>query len=291
MIRRLTLATLAVLLAAGTLSASEASGKVFMWKAQKNGGAAIYLLGSIHALKAEAYPLPAAIEAAFDEAEVVVFEVDLDEMTGAAMHMLAAGSLDAGQTLEQVLGPSLWAELGAAAADAGLDPSMLQFMKPWMAALSVAALELTSAGYLPAYGLDSHFFQRAKEEGKERVALETVEYQIGLFADFTPDESTAFLRYTLADLKSIGPVLDGLYHHWLVGEVEPVEALLGSEFEEFPDLYRTLVTDRNLRWIDRIEELLAGQRDAMVVVGALHLVGEQGLVALLRQNGYLVTQM
>jgi hypothetical protein len=67
--------------------------------------------------------------------------------------------------------------------------------------------------------------------------------------------------------------------------------LLRGEFEEFPDLYRTIVTDRNLHWIDRIEELLAGQRDAMVVVGALHLVGEQGLVALLRQKGYLVTQM
>ena len=291
MIRRLTLATLAVLLAAGTLSASEASGTVFMWKAQKNGGAPVYLLGSIHALKADAYPLPAAIEAAFDEAEVVVFEVDLDEMNGAAVRMLAAGSLEDGRTLEQTVGPELWAEVAAAAADAGLDPSMLRFMKPWMAALSVAAVELSSAGYLPSYGLDSHFFQRAKEEGKERAALETMEYQIGLFADFTPEESAEFLRYTLSDLKSIEPVLDALYRHWLAGEVEPVEELLGSEFEEFPDLYRTIVTDRNLYWIDRIEELLAGQRDAMVVVGALHLVGEQGLVALLRRNGYLVTQM
>jgi uncharacterized protein YbaP (TraB family) len=290
MTRRFALFTLAALFAAGVVHAAEDPGTVFMWKVHR-GETSVYLLGSIHALKAEAYPLPEIIVSAFDEAQVVVFEVDLDEMNGAALQMLAAGSLEAGQTLEQVLGPALWIEVGAAAADAGLDPSMLQFMKPWMAALSVAAVELTAAGYLPSYGLDSHFSELAKEEGKERVALETVEYQIGLFADFTPDESTEFLRYTLSDLKSIGPVLDALYRHWLVGEVEPVEALLGSEFQEFPDLYSTLITDRNLRWMDRIEELLAGERDAMVVVGALHLVGEQGLVALLRQKGYVVDQM
>lgn len=289
MIRRFTLATIAALLAAGMLQASEGSGSVFMWKAQR-GETSVYLLGSIHALKAEAYPLPAAIESAFDDAEVLVFEVDLDDMNGAAFEMLAAGSLEAGRTLEQELGPELWTELGTAAADAGLDPAMLQFMKPWMAALSVAAIELNAAGYLSSHGLDSYFSRRAEETGRERSALETVEFQIGLFTGLSPEESATFLRYTLAELETLVPVLDELYQRWLVGDVGPVEDLMGQEFADFPDLYRTLVTERNHRWMGRVEELLAGERDAMVVVGALHLVGDEGLVALLRDRGYTVTQ-
>jgi uncharacterized protein YbaP (TraB family) len=289
MTRRLTLAALAALLTAGTLAATEAPGSVFMWKVEQ-GGTTVHLLGSIHALKAEAYPLPAAIEKAFEASEVVVFEVDLDEMTGAALEMLAAGSLEAGQNLEATLGPELWAELAEASSAAGIDPAMLQFMKPWMAALSVAALELSAAGYLPAYGLDSHFSSRADEAGKRREALETVAFQIGLFNGFSPEQSAAFLRYTLADLESLEPVLDELYRHWRVGEVGPIAELMGREFVGFPELHRTLIADRNRRWLPRIEALLAGGEDALVVVGALHLVGDEGLVALLRQRGYTVTQ-
>lgn len=289
MTRRLTLAALATLFAAATLQASEAPGSVFMWKVER-GGATVHLLGSIHALKAEAYPLPASIESAFEGSEVVVFEVDLDEMTGGAFEMLAAGSLEAGQTLEGTLGPDLWAELAEASAGVGLDPAMLQFMKPWMAALSVAALELSAAGYLPAHGLDSHFAGRAEEAGKRREALETVEFQIGLFNSMSPEQSAAFLRYTLADLETLDPVLDELYRHWRAGEVGPIAELMGHEFVGFPELHRALIADRNRRWLPRIEELLAGGQEALVVVGALHLVGDEGLVALLRRRGYTVTQ-
>jgi uncharacterized protein YbaP (TraB family) len=284
------LAVLVVLFSAGVARAAENLGTVFMWKVEK-GAATVYLLGSIHALKADAYPLPAAIESAFESAEIAVFEVDVNEMNSAAFELLAAGSLDGQQTLEEIVGAETWAELGEATRKAGLEPGMLQFMKPWMAALSVAALELTAAGYLPAYGLDTHLSERAAEAGKERQALETVDFQVSLFAGLMPEESLAFLRYTLADLETLVPLLDEIYTHWRVGDVGPVEELLGREYSDFPDLFEKFVTDRNHRWMDHLETLLAGERDALVVVGALHLVGDEGLVALLRERGYTVTQL
>lgn len=290
MIRRPLLAALVLCLAAPTLPASDAGGSVFMWKAEKN-GTTVYLLGSIHALKPEAYPLPEAIDDAFREAEVVAFEVDLDEMNAAALKMLSVGALEDGRSLDEVVGAETWGELAAALGGSGLDPSMLRFMKPWMAALSVASLELVAAGYLPSAGLDAHLSQRAQEAGKERIALETVDQQIGFFANLSEDESVAFLRYTLADLETLIPVLDSLYESWRAGEARVVEELLAREYADFPELYRKLVSGRNRAWLPEVEALLAGGRDAMVVVGSLHLVGRDGLVELLRQRGYTVTQV
>lgn len=288
--RPTTFALLALLLAGGALPAAAGEGSVFMWRVQK-GETTVDLLGSIHAMKPEAYPLPPAIEAAFAAAEVVVFEVDLDEMNGAAFKMLAAGSLEGGRTLEQEIGPDLWGRLAATVDGTGLAPAALQFMKPWMAALSVAGLELARAGYQPSAGLDMHLSRRAEDSGKERQALETVEEQLALFTGLGPEESVAFLRSTLDELETMVPLLDRLAASWRVGDVAPIEDLLGSEFAEFPALRAKLVVDRNLAWLERIEALLAGERDALVVVGALHLVGPEGLVALLRARGYTVTQL
>jgi len=115
-----------------------------------------------------------------------------------------------------------------------------------------------------------------------------VEFQVGLFADLTAEQSLAFLRYTLVDLETVVPELDKLLAHWRAGNVAAVEALMGEGFDDFPELLDKMVTDRNRAWMSPIEELLAGDSDAMVVVGALHLVGEDGIVNLLRKKGYTV---
>lgn len=288
--RRITITALALVLTAALSQGSENNATVFMWEAQKD-GATLYLLGSIHALKKEAYPLPQVIESAFDRAAVVAFEVDMDEMAAGAFQMVAAGSYDDGRTLEEVIGAALWADFSAKMAATGMPPSMFRSMKPWLAALSLAAFELERAGYSPSDGIDTYFSSRAKEAGKERVALETMEFQIGLFAGLTPEESLAFLEYTLADLENMIPLLDEIYSKWLLGDAAYVQTELGEEFGEFPDLYEKLISGRNRRWLPAIEQLVAGGRDAMVVVGAMHLVGEDGIVELLRQRGYTVTQL
>lgn len=262
----------------------------FLWQVEK-GERTVFLLGSIHALKEDAYPLPPVIEEAFDRAEIAVFEVDLGEMTSAALKMMSAGTLEGGKTLEQVVGAETWRELEQRVEDSGLPSSVVSQMKPWMAALTLTALELTRGGYIQSAGLDSYFFERAKSADKERIALETVDFQVGLFAGLSSDQSRDFLDYTLRDLDAVIPMLDELAAQWRAGDVEPVAQLLTEGFAEFPGIYRKIVTDRNRSWMDPIEELLAGERDAIVVVGSLHLVGGEGLVALLRDLGYRVVQL
>jgi uncharacterized protein YbaP (TraB family) len=265
------------------------SEKTFMWKVER-GETTLYLLGSIHALKEDAYPLPPAIEAAFAEAEVAVFEIDLQDMTKVAVKMFSAGTLEEGRTLEQVVGPETWAEFETHVGDLGFDASLYQGMKPWMAALTVAAFELTKHGYLATAGLDTYLSQRADETGKMRLALETAEFQVSLFAELSPEQSLAFLRYTLEDLETMIPEMNELYLDWRAGNVESLEGSLLEGFEEFPEVFEKMVADRNHAWMPQIEELLAGDRDAIVVVGSLHLVGTEGVVKLLREKGYTVEQ-
>jgi len=280
-LRRIALVLIVVVAAVPVTASAETGsepGKTFMWRVER-GGTTVYLLGSIHAMKEDSYPLPSIIEQAFAESGVVVFEVDSDEMTAAAFQMLSAGTLEGGRTLESVVGSAIWAEFSDRMRETGFDPQMCVSMKPWMAALTLTAFEMTSAGYLPSAGIDAYFSDRAKDAGKERMALETVDFQVGLFADLTAQQSLAFLTYTLLDLETRD------------GDVAPIEEYLLDGLEEFPDLFAKLVTVRNRSWLASIEEMLAGNRDAMVVVGAMHLVGEVGLVQLLRGRGHTVEQV
>lgn len=291
-LNRPALVSIALFLALPIFAAAESHespDKTFMWKVEKS-GTTLYLLGSIHALREDAYPLPQPIESAFDEVELLMFEIDVDQMTRAAIKMMAAGTLEEGRTLEEIVGPETWFDLKVHSSPLGLDPAMFSQMKPWMAALTLAAFELTKSGYLATAGLDTYFSRRADESGKKRLALETAEFQVGLFADLTPGQSLEFLRFTLTDLEAMIPEMERLYRDWRSGHVEPMEELLLQGYEEFPDVFKRMVVDRNRAWMPKVVELLQGDRDAMVVVGSLHLVGDDGLVALLRQQGYTVTQ-
>jgi len=290
--RRFAFASTVLLVACGVWAGQQPGTqpeKCFLWSVER-GSTTVYLLGSIHVLKEDAYPLPPAIDRAFDDAEVVVFEVDLDDMSAAALKMLAAGTLEGDETLEEVVGPTMWLQVSERLESAGLNPAAFQRMKPWMVALSLSAFELARAGYTPGAGLDTRLDARAKAADKVRLALETVDFQVGIFTDLDPVQSVEFLKYTLRDLDTVIPLLDELASSWRAGDVGPVEKLLLEGFEESPELFKELVTDRNRNWLGQVEELIGGDRDALVVVGALHLVGDGGLVALLHDKGYAVEQ-
>jgi uncharacterized protein YbaP (TraB family) len=271
-------------------SAAAAEGPTFLWRVTSD-TATVYLVGSIHAMRESSYPLPAAMETAYDTVDKLVFEVDLDEMQAAALKMLKAGSLPDDQTLENVVGPEVWSEFSAHLRERGMNPEGFQGFKPWMAALNLTVFEMMAAGYLPTKGLDSYFSLRAAQDGKERMPLETVEFQVDLFAGLGDEQSQAFLQYTLQDLETMIPKLDELSEQWRTGQIEPVEELLLEGFDEFPQVFKEMVTDRNRAWIMPIEKLLAGENRVLVVVGAMHLVGEHGLVNQLRARGYTVEQL
>lgn len=289
--RCLVLLCVALITVAAMAGAAENDGeKSFLWKA-RSGDRTVSLLGSIHFMKADAYPLDPVIEGVFDDAGIVVFETDIDQMGKAAIALLAAGTLEGDQTLKDVISKELLEELSRRMDDLGMGMGAFNKMKPWMVAMSLTSFELMRAGYLGSEGIDAYFSSRATTEGKPQRGLETIEFQTSLFAEMSAEESAEFLEYTLADLDTMIPLVDEIVVAWKRGDTERIEDLLVDGFSDHEALFDRLVTQRNQRWLPQIEALFAGDVDALVVVGSLHLVGEQGLIELLEAGGYEVEQL
>lgn len=263
----------------------------FLWRATGSGGTEVYLLGSIHALPEDAYPLAAVIDEAFASAHTVFFEVDMEDTSALGGGMMVAGLLPPETRLGDVLDPETRRLVDAHLEATGLSFGTFEGMRPWMTALALTSIELMKAGFSAEAGVDFHLARRARDEGKEIEAFETADYQIGLFSEMDEASSRAFLRYTLRDIDAVVSQLEVLTEAWKNGDVATLSALLTEAFSEEPELFERMVTVRNLAWLPRVEQLLNGDDTTMVVVGALHLVGPGGLIEMLRKQGYQVEQL
>ena len=268
-----------------------APGQSFVWKAVGK-GTTVYLAGSIHMLTPDAYPLNPVFERAFTDADLLVEEVDLAEMMGPDVQMqtLMRGMLPPGQTLEKVVAPATLALLNKAAADVGAPLEALQRLKPWMIALTLEGLELHKAGFDPELGLDMHFYNLAKKSGKTVQGLETVEYQISRFDDMTFEQQDRLLAESLKEMSTEKASVTRLTDAWKAGDAGAVERIVLADLKADPFLYQRLLVERNKNWIPKIEALFARKGHALVLVGAAHLVGTDGLVAMLKARGYTVEQ-
>lgn len=262
-----------------------------LWKIEGK-SATVYLLGSVHFLKKENYPLAAPIGAAFDRAKVVVFETDLEalEKPELQMKLLGKSTLPAGETLRNQLSPKLYEQLAAQLKETGLPAEAVEKFKPSMVALTIALVEMQKLGLDEKLGVDRHFHERARKAGKEIIGLETPDFQVDLLTGFSKQEGEAMLKSTLKDISTLKQKLGQLLKSWQTGDMKTVAALLNEAMEEHPELYKRLVVERNKRWVPKIEELARGDKDAIVIVGTGHLAGKQSVIELLEKNGLKVTQ-
>jgi len=261
-----------------------------LWEV-RSGGNTVYLLGSIHILKKDAYPLDPAIYEAFDAAKTVVFEIDLSELMQANVEMMTRGMLPRGRTLADVLPADLYAELERKTAGMPIPFDAFKGMKPWMAAMTLQSATMVQAGFDPTLGIDMHFYQRAGEAGKPTRGLETVTDQIDALDGMSETAQIEFLRSTLVDLDSLAAQFDRGAEMWRRGEVEWVVEMLNRSMGSHGEIYERLLTARNRRWVPQIEELLRSGTPALVVVGLGHLVGEDSVVEMLEERGYTVTRV
>jgi uncharacterized protein YbaP (TraB family) len=287
-LRRLcALVAIAVLVTAATAQA-----KTFAWKATGKGGT-IYLMGSIHVMSESFYPLNPALESAFKDSDLLVEEVDLAEMLDpmAQMKILTRGMLPSNQSLDKVLTPATLALVQKATGDLGTAGGPLMRFKPWMLAITLQGMELMKAGFDPALGLDQHFFDKARESGKTVQGLETVDYQISRFDTMTLEQQDRMLAETLKELATETATVGKLGNAWKTGDVPAIEQIALADLKSDPAMYQRLLVERNKNWMPRIEALFARPGRALVVVGAAHLVGPDGLLALRKARGYTVEQI
>ncbi len=290
--RRLVLPVLfALALSVGAPSAQTGK-KHFLWKVEGPKGAVAYLLGSLHVLTPDFYPLSPEIDKAFAASTTLVAEVDLDEMSDPVQMMgaLAKAMLTDGRTLDQLIAPETFAEVKRRAEKAGLPMLALQRMKPWLAAVTLMVPTLQAAGFHPEFGVDRHFFNRAKAAGLKRLSLETIAYQLDRFDQLSPKLQEEMLKATLEDLDTQVGNVGVLAKAWAAGDTQGMEVLLLGAFLESPELYDRLLVERNRNWIATVDTCLQQNAGCFVVVGAAHLIGPHGVPTLLQKKGYIVTQ-
>ncbi len=253
----------------------------------------VYLLGSVHLLHSSDAALPEVATAAYVDAETIVEELDISQAMSEMMApaTIALQVLPEGQTLPSVLGPELHGQFSAKAKALNLDPALMNRFQPWYAAMLYQQFLMMQAGFSPQMGVDFQIAQRATADNKPMQALETVAQQFGFFARLPLADQKEFLRSSLDEEDPIGQLRE-ITSAWRSGDMQKLEALMRDGVAESPALFKALTTDRNIRWLVDIEKMLQHKddNDYLVVVGALHMVGDTGLVTLLKNKGYSITQ-
>lgn len=255
----------------------------------KDADSTLYLFGSVHVLRPTTGWASPRVEAAFDSASDIWFEISNPDDQAAVLPLIQQHGLSPETPLSSRLTPEENVELEAAAQAMGASAAQLQPMKPWLAALSLSVAPLVKAGYDPKSGVELVLKARAEAAGKPIHGFETIDKQIGILAGLPEDVQMAFLRETLKDYENAVTLLDTMVEAWAKGDVGTLDRVMVEEMKEAsPALYQALLVDRNTDWADQIQTLLEGSGTAFIAVGAGHLTGDESVQAILQQRGVTV---
>jgi len=282
----------AVVAVALLLIAAAAQAKSFAWKVTGKSGV-VYVIGSVHLLSNDFYPLQPPLEAAYKDVDLLVEEVDMAELTDptSQLSLLGRAMLPSSTPLDKVIAADTYAMLAKRAGALGLPLEPFKMLKPWMVALTLVQMEWQQAGFDPQLGLDKHFYDQAKADGKATQGLETAEYQISRLDGLSMEQQEHLLSESLREMDDEKANMKKLVEAWRTGDSPSVEKIVLADLKAEPVLYQRLLVDRNRNWMPKIEALFSRPKHALVVVGAAHLVGPDGLLAALRAKGYTVEQL
>ncbi|MFH1137927.1 MAG: TraB/GumN family protein [Pseudomonadota bacterium] len=270
--------------------AEAGSDRHFLWKVQ-DGPGVVFLLGSVHLAPRDLYPLDAALEDAYRASERLVVEADINSVDHERFQaLIMSGAVyPEGDGVENHLSAKTKDKISAS----GLDLAAFGRSRPWLIAITLQAERLHALGFEEKFGLDQHFLDRARKDGTPILELESVDYQINLFLNLTEREQDMFLYETLVELDHLEGMVAGLVQAWRVGDEDGFTKIFFKGYQENPELWPLadkIIFDRNRDMADKIAGFLAGGGNSLVIVGAAHLVGERGLLELLRQRGARVEQ-
>lgn len=274
-------------------SGHTADKKNFLWKASSK-TATVYLLGSVHFFKANMYPLNSKIEDAFEKSSVLAVEANIADIMKIDMKKFISSAFYPGnETLKSHVSGKTFELVSKRLSDSGMPFELFSKYRAWIMALTITSLEVQKLGFDPNYGIDAHFLSKAAGR-KQIIELESLDYQINLLSSLSDSEQEAFLLSTLNEQDTLGKEMDQLAAAWQSGDARTMESLaskgLGDKSGQ-SSLAEKLLYQRNRNMVSKIETFLNTGQTYFVVVGAGHLVGEKGIVELLRRKGVRIEQL
>ncbi len=267
--------------------------RTFFWKATAGKGT-LNLLGSLQYGEKAAYSLPQIVSDAFNRAEVLVVEADIQKVSAKEMFDVMQGKgryLDKSK-LEDHIKPGTWKKTTELAKQLGVDEESLQLAKPWLAALMLNAQYLSQQGYKSEFSVDTLLIQQAQGK-KTIIEMENLEAEIDLIDQFPEPEQEQMLLHTLKQLSKGEEYHRNNINAWEEGDAEAMDLIVRQSFDPGQlgsKLYKTFLIDRNERMANRLVDLANDGRTYFVVLGADHLGGEKGILKLLGQKGFTITQ-
>jgi len=274
-----------------TVTVAAEAKKSCLWEIKTDRNS-VYLLGSLHLMKKEAYPLSRAIEKAYDNSEIIVFETDLDAMNEPAfqLKMMSAGMYPDGNTLSKNLPEKTYLLLKERLKELNLPVENFDSFKPWFCATVISIAELKKRGFDPVFGIDNYFFSKAKQDSKKRLFFETGEFQLNLFTAMEELNQTLFLEQTLKDIEIIETMFPEIVKCWENGDAKNLALIINKSLMEYPAIYERFIIKRNNNWLPIIESFFRQDKNVLIIVGTGHLVGGEGIVELLKNKGYNLKQ-
>ncbi|MCP8688782.1 TraB/GumN family protein [Marinobacterium sedimentorum] len=263
-----------------------------VWRIANDSGV-LYLGATVHMLRPGDLPLPEAFDKAYAKSDVLLFEVDLGDLAQPEVQaLIAQGMLYAeGGRLSDQLSESSWQRLEHYAVSRGLAPQMLQSLRPSGVFLTLLGIEMVRLGATEA-GVDMRLYRQALDDGKPVIGLETIRQHLQYLFSMGEEDPDLFLTQVLDELEVDSSTLDSLIDAWRRGdEAQLYDELVLQLKLDYEPLYRTLVLERNRLWWSQIEILLNSPQTELVLVGAAHLVGPEGLLSRARGLGFSVEAM
>ena len=280
---------------AATPTAATAGRHPLLWKVS-DADNAVYLLGSFHLLKADDYPLPVEVDRAFDDSQQVMFEVEPAALTApeSVARMQHYMGYDDGKTLSQVLPKPTLEKLSTLLAAGGGSVQSVEQQEPWAVNLALVLSVSQALGFRPELGMDRQLMERAAKANKPTAGLETIDAQLQAMDSIPYTEQSQGIDEFLSDPQKAIHQLNDMHTWWREGDVAKLDVEMRADMaQKTPESYRLLDVQRNLNWLPTLQSRLDGMKsgNTLVVVGALHLLGRDGLVELLRGKGYAVERV
>lgn len=274
-------------------TAEERNDGGFLWKVE-NDDTTVYLQGTIHVGNEDFYPLNKKIEDAYEESDVVLPEIDLNEVDPSISQtlMMELAMYEDGQTIADDLTEDTYAALEEILQENGMSIEMVQQFKPWFMEMLLMEFALEETEYSPEYAVDQYFLDRAAEDGKEIRELESFEEQLMMLSGFSDELQLEMLENAILNYDDMAEELDEITAHWLSGATGELSGTTDVEetFEGYEEYMEEMNTNRNIGMADTILELLEEDsgKTYFVFVGAMHMVEEPSIVSLIEDDGYEV---
>ena len=244
-------------------------------------------------LRSTDWPLPPAFDQAYNESEILVFEANISQMykTDFQMKLMQQAQLPDGVLLKSLLSPEVYNELTNYCANNNVSVNAFQRLKPSFVIVSLAQLELQKLGVTQG-GVDLHYLKRAQVDAKTVDFFETPEFQIKLLCSLGEGKHDDCVRYFLNEIKSSAEVIHKILAYWRSGNREGLDTITNEQMRKtFPTIYKQMLFDRNQKWMPKILKYFETDTVEYVLVGAAHLVGEDGLLKQLDRQGFKLTQL